>query len=302
MKELYKKHRPKTLEMIVGNTAAVGTLRGFGKNLPHAILFSGPSGTGKTTLARIIKRTLNCDNGDFTELNIADFRGIDDVRNVRKRINTYPLGGDCRIWLLDEVHSMTKDAQNALLKMLEDTPDHAYFVLATTEPKKLLPTIRTRCTDVTTQLLDPKEMDTLLQRVAKAEKMKVNEEVRDRITDIAGGSARHGLVLLNKLLGIKPKNHMKLIDNSDTKKQAIEIARALIRKSTTWGEMCGILKAVDDEPEGVRRLVLAYTTTVMLSGRPPGRAALVLEAFADNFFDNGKAGLVLACHDVIAQK
>src|SRR5690606_3369465 len=106
-------------------------------DIPHAMLFTGPSGCGKTTLARILRVKLRCSDNDFQEINAADFRGIDSIRSMRQQVGAAPLGGDSRIWLIDEAHSMTADAQNAFLKLLEDTPRHVYFFLATTDPQKL---------------------------------------------------------------------------------------------------------------------------------------------------------------------
>src|SRR5688572_25883760 len=140
--ELYKKFRPKTLKGVVGQEGAVSSLQSMidKGRLPHTILFSGPSGCGKTTIARILKGILECSDLDFFEINCADFKGIDMVRDIRRYVGIPPLHGKSRVWLIDEAHQLTKDAQNAFLKLLEDTPKHAYFMLATTDPQKLLPT------------------------------------------------------------------------------------------------------------------------------------------------------------------
>ncbi len=131
MTELYKKHRPKEFKKMVGNVSTVQTLVNMIKRdtLPHTILFHGPSGCGKTTLARILKNQLDCSDVDFKELNCSDHRGVDTIREITRTMNMAPTGGKVRIWLLDEVHQMTKDAQNAALKIFEDTPNHVYFLL-----------------------------------------------------------------------------------------------------------------------------------------------------------------------------
>ena len=149
-KELYKKHRPKNLKRVFGQSVAIGTLKPLieAKQVPHSLLLTGPSGCGKTTLARILVKELKCAKADFMEVNCADFRGIDTVRDIRTRMMQAPIGGDCRVWLIDEAHMLTSAAQTAFLKMLEDTPDHIYFFLATTHPQKLLKTIKTRCTEI----------------------------------------------------------------------------------------------------------------------------------------------------------
>jgi DNA polymerase-3 subunit gamma/tau len=138
--ELYLKHRPSLFKQVIGQDDAVNVLQQLlkGDRFPHALLLSGPSGCGKTTLARICRDKLECTGADFQELNGADTRGIDTIREIRSHLNLRPMHGKCRIWYIDEAHKLSNDAQNALLKMLEDTPTTAYFMLATTEPNKLI--------------------------------------------------------------------------------------------------------------------------------------------------------------------
>jgi len=115
-KEFYKRYRPKSLKGIVGQDAAVASLKSLvdvGK-VPHFLLLSGPSGVGKTTIARILKDSLECSDADFIEKNCADFKGIDTVREIRKHINLLPINGKCRIYLIDEAHKLTPDAQEDL--------------------------------------------------------------------------------------------------------------------------------------------------------------------------------------------
>ena len=122
--ELYKKYRPKSFDRVNGQEAAIKSLSTFvekGK-IPHAILFTGPSGSGKTTLARIITKHLECGFSDFQELNCADLTGIEEVRKIRQRMNYACMGGKSRVWIIDEAHKLSNAAQNAFLKMLEDTP------------------------------------------------------------------------------------------------------------------------------------------------------------------------------------
>lgn len=314
--ELYHKYRPTKLSQVVGQPDAIRILKGFGsKKLPHFLLFTGPSGCGKTTIARILKGLLKCHDRDFYELNCADIRGIDMIRDIRSRMNQAPMGGRCRIWLIDEAHRLTGDAQNALLKMLEDTPSHVYFFMATTDPQKLLKTIKTRATEIKVKLLKDKEMAELLLDIIGKEVSgitdengddlsEISDDVVDRIVDVAEGSPRKALVILNQIIGIPSENEqLDAIASSDTKAQAIELARALLNPRSTWPSVAKILKDLDDDPEQLRYMVLGYCSSVLLSGGAmAGRAFAIIEVFADNFYDSKKAGLVAACYEVVGSK
>jgi DNA polymerase-3 subunit gamma/tau len=296
--ELYKKHRPTSFKEVIGQSTAVRALVDMGKRkaVPHTLLFTGPSGCGKTTLARILRVKLGCSDADFTELNCADFRGIDMVREIRSQVQLRPMAGPCRVWLIDEVHQLTAAAQDAFLKILEDTPEHVYFMLATTDPQKLKQTIRTRCTDIRVKALTRAKVQDLLHNTLQVEDATIAEEVVDEIVTVAQGSARRALVLLNQCLSMSDtEQQLQAVRDSDGKAAAIELARALTSQKETWGDIATILKGLENEdPEGVRRLVLAYCNRVLL-GAKGGYVVPVICAFRDNFFDSGRAGLTLAC-------
>lgn len=303
MKELYKRHRPKSLDRIVGQKEAVTTLQNLfnTKSVPHAILLSGNSGCGKTTLARIIAKNLGCHPTDTTEINCSDFRGIDTIRDIRSTIGQNPLCGPCRVWIIDEAHQMVSGAQDAFLKLLEDTPDHAYFILATTNPNKLLATVRNRCTSIKVTPLSTDEMEDLISYVCKKEKKKLDEEVKDRIIEVAEGSARFALVLLHSVIDIKKKQEqLNAIQNADIKRQSIELARLMIKPGVNWKEVANVIKTLDEEPEQLRRMILGYAASIMLNGgNLVPKCAVIIDYFENNFFDSGKAGLVLACYNVV---
>ncbi len=305
--ELYRRYRPTTFKQMIGQPEAVKMLEDMVKNkrVPHALLLTGPSGCGKTTLARILKDKLQCADGDFSELNCADARGIETVRDIRGRMNLSPIGGKVRIWLLDEAHKLTGDAQTALLKMIEDTPDHVHFMLCTTDPHKLIKTIHTRCTEIKLGLLTNKNVHLLITSVFKThngqKEICLQDEVVERLVDVSEGSARKALVLLNQIINLDPDEQLEAIQSSTTRQQAIDIARALIKPKASWAEVAKIVKEVDEEPESIRRLILAYASSVLLGGgKLAPRAYLVINAFESNFFDSGKAGLVRACYEVVS--
>ncbi len=302
--ELYRKYRPKKLGELVGQNSIIKMLEGLivNKEMPHAILLTGQSGCGKTTIARILRRELRCGKHDFNELNCADDRGIEDIRKIRRRMMQAPISGKCRIWLIDEAHKLTNDAQNALLKLLEDTPKHIYFMLATTDPQRLIRTIRTRCTDIAVKPLNDKDMKFLLSSVCKLEKRKLPKKVIEKIVEISEGSARKALVLLNQIIEMGCEaNMLDVIEASVAEVQGIMIARALMNPKTSWFTMAKILKDTSkEEPESMRWMVLGYAKAVLLGGgNLSGRAFIIIEAFRDHFYDSKQAGLTAACYEVI---
>lgn len=304
MKELCKKYRPKSFKNVVGQGTAVKMLMQFLKRdkLPHTLLFSGPSGCGKTTLARILRKKLNCGRHDFSEVNCADFRGIDMVREIRSHLQQVPISGNCRIWLIDEAHKLSNDAQNAFLKMFEDTPEHVFFFLATTNPQKLLKTIRNRCTEIVVKSLNDRSMEKLVKAVLAEEKVKLSEEVIDKLVENSDGSARKALVLLNQVIELDDEEEMlDVIKATTAEVQSITIARILLNPRVKWYEVAKVLKeSANEDPEQIRWGVLGYMKAVLLSGgKLSDRAYLIIDAFRDNFYDSKWGGVVAAAYEVV---
>lgn len=298
---LYEKYRPKDFDEIVGQSSAVNILRAFEKKekFPHAMLFTGPSGTGKTTLARIVANKVGAEGIDVREINSADFRGVDSVREIRNKMNLSPTHkkSKCRAYIIDEMHQQTKDAQNAMLKMLEDTPPHVHFFLCTTEPNKVIAAIKSRCTEIKTSLLLTDDAEKLLKKVSKKEGIKIaSEDVFDKIITSADGSPRKMLVLLEAIEGIKGSDEqLEALSKSDASTFSIDLCRALFNgRGTSWKEVTAILSKIDDEPETTRRAVLGYARAILLKAGNK-RAIEVIQAFRDNYYDTGNAGLILSC-------
>jgi DNA polymerase III gamma/tau subunit len=303
--ELYKKYRPRRFADVIGqNTKSIEMQIREGE-CPQAIMVCGPSGCGKTTIGRIIGIKLKVPKADFIEINAANETGIDVPRKIQSMLGrSTSLGAGNRLWLIDECHRLTKPAQSGLLKILEDTPAGSYLILATTEPQQLLPTIRTRCTDVVVRPLSTKNMEKLLVTISKEEKCPLPAEVIEKIIDLANGSARRGLVLLNSIYKMDTTEDMiNALQKTSEEKQAIEIARALFQK-TGWKSMAAILKATQKEdPEGIRRLILSYCNTVILGGGPKtARAYCIIDSLREPLFYNNQAGLAAACYEVISSK
>lgn len=305
IEELYRKYRPTGLKQVIGQDDVVRQLVDWGRRqaMPHFLLFGGPSGVGKTTVARILRVKLGCGDADYTEVNAADARGIDMVRGIRSNLMLSPISGKCRFWTIDECHQLTSEAQNSFLKMLEDTPKHVYFVLSTTNPQKLLKTIVTRATELKFRLLSSKDLELVIASVLEAEQAEpLTRDVLDRLVDVAEGSARKALVLLHAIIGLKgEEKQLDAIAKGDHKALAIELARLLMRPGVSWQEVTGVLKTVDEEHESLRRMVLGYCRSVLLSGgsRSIRRAAAVIDRFQDAMYESGAAGLALACYDIV---
>ncbi|MBN1168505.1 DNA polymerase III subunit gamma/tau [Candidatus Woesebacteria bacterium] len=191
-------------------------------NIPHAFLFSGPKGTGKTSAARILAKIINCENRnkktiepcnrcdqcktidsgsniDVLELDAASNRGIDDIRSLRDAVKLSPVKAKAKVYVIDEAHMLTTEASNALLKTLEEPPEHVYFILATTNPEKLIDTIRSRTTEIKFKKAGSDEILRSLKRVVKGESIKTEDGALDLIVKAAGGSFRDAHKLLEQL-------------------------------------------------------------------------------------------------------
>jgi len=299
---LYLRYRPASLEQVLGNDDLIKTLSKMLSNVddcPHVFLLHGPTGCGKTTIARIIADNLGCRGNDLREVDTADYRGIDTIREVRKQCRFKPLEGRCRVWILDECHRLTSDAQSALLKILEDTPAHVYFILCTTDPQKLLPTIRGRCSEFQVKTLRDKDLLKLLRRVVRSEKESLSKTVYEQIIDDSRGHPRNALQILDQVLKAEPGRRLEVARKvAEEQSQSIELCRALLRKAG-WKEVALILKGLQDQdPESIRRHVLGYCNAVLLKGESD-QAAAIMEEFSEPFWNTGKAGLTLACYSVI---
>jgi len=308
---LYQKYRPRTFDQVMGNKALVQSLATLTnkEDPPHSFLFTGPTGCGKTTLARIVASELGVydpdlplsKNHDYQELNAANFRGIDTARDIIDKM-TYFGFGERRVWLLDECHQLTRDAQPALLKALEEPPSHVFFLLCTTDPEKLLDTIRNRCVECNVRRLRDKTTMKLLRRIVKKEEMDVPLEVLKKIVRESQGSPRDSLTMLEQTSGLNEEEMGEFLSKFQTfESTVLDLCRSLIERRE-WKKMGKILQGLKDEdPEKVRRAVLGYFTTALLSKDDP-YFSLVLDEFGENFFDSGRSGLVNACYRCVGMK
>lgn len=299
---LYKKYRPDKLSDIFGNEDTIVSLETYldgTKEMPQALLFQGPTGCGKTTMARIVGKELEIGGQDLMEIDSGQFRGIDTIREIRKQSTYRPLSGDKRMWIIDECHKLSNDAQNALLKILEDTPKGVYFILCTTEPNKLISTILNRCVQYTVKPLDHRDMFKLIKKVVKAENETIHKSVYEQIIMDSLGRPRDALQILDKVLTVEEDRRIEVAKKTaEELSQSIELCRALIQ-GDPWKKTTLILKGLKEEdPERIRRHILGYLQSVLLDGKND-TAAAIMEEFLEPFYNTGFPGLVYACYRAI---
>ncbi len=203
---LYRKYRPQKFKDVLGQDHIVSVLEGAIKegNVSHAYLFYGTRGTGKTSIARIFSNAIGTTLNDLYEIDAASNRGIDDIRELREAVNILPLESKQKVYLIDEVHMLTKEAFNALLKTLEEPPKHVVFILATTEMEKLPETIISRCQTFTFKKPTQKILRDMVVDVSKKEGFSLEKSSADLIATLSEGSFRDAHGILQKIIATSP--------------------------------------------------------------------------------------------------
>lgn len=299
--ELYRKYRPQNFSEIVGNEATIKSLKKEMENGSHVFLMTGPAGCGKTTLARIMAKEVGAGPLSIHEINSAENRGIDTAREVMEQMRYNPSDGKALVWIFDECHQWLVPVQNAFLKALEDTPEHVYFFLCTTDPQKLIAPLKTRCSIINVKPLSDDEMTYLLKRTARAEKIKISSEVYERICEIAQGGSRKGLKLLAKVIYLDSDEErlevLKAGEDNETS-ETIELCRALCKK-TNVKTLFQLLKNVDaTDAEKVRQAVMGYMNSCILKGSVTNEIVATIQAFSSaDTYKNGKFALTVALLD-----
>ena len=199
---LYRKYRPQDFDEVLGQEHVTSVLKDAVERgaFVHAFLFSGSRGTGKTSIARILAKKIGCSENDIYEIDAASNRGIDDVRELREAIHSLPFDSPYKVYIVDEMHMLTKEAFNALLKTLEEPPAHTVFVLATTEPEKLPDTIASRCQSFSFKKPSHQLLKQVITNIAESEGFKIEQASTELIALLGEGSFRDAQGVLQKVL------------------------------------------------------------------------------------------------------
>jgi len=302
--DLAEKYRPKTLDEVVNQDPVVNSLKSVLARpldkIPHAFLFCGHHGCGKTTIAYIVKDMMGCGDMNFEYYNTSNTRGIDTIRDLDKTCRFKPLVAEgekvIKFYILDECHELTKNAQNALLALLEKPPAHVYFALCTTDPGQLLDTIRSRCHTYTLQSFNRVRLVYLLKTICNKEGIDYPKDIYRRIADSSEYSARNALKILDAVIDIEDVEAVR--DSIQTAavehKEVIDICRIMLESQyTSWSDLCSLLRSIDAKPEKIRLSILGYLGSVAMNSKSyPGKLISMCSLFSESVMYSGLGGLI----------
>ena len=277
-KALYRTYRPSTFEEVAGQQHIVKTIKNAlasGK-IAHAYLFTGPRGTGKTTMAKLLAKALNCDEGigcqcnecenciaindgthpDVIEIDAASNNGVEQVRDIIDKVKYGTILGRYKVYIIDEVHMMSAGAFNALLKTLEEPPEHVIFILATTEPHKILPTILSRCQRYDFTKVSDEDIKERMKEVLQREEITYNEAAVDLIISLADGGMRDALSILDQVLAysgdVLNEEDVLEIFSLESQEEKIELIRSIFNGNV--GDVLNRIKNYIDKGSDIKRL------------------------------------------------
>ena len=299
---LYRKYRPQKFEDVVGQKVIVKTLSNaiLNNKITHAYLFAGPRGTGKTSIAKIFAKTINCEhlNGltpceqciscmqisnkqttDIIEIDAASNNGVEEIREIKNKVNLVPTNGKYKVYIIDEVHMLTTAAFNAMLKTLEEPPQNVIFILATTEPHKIPLTILSRCQRYDFKRLSNKEIVERLEYIVKQENIQVENGVLAMIAEISNGGMRDSVGLLDQLItycdDIITVDAIHEINGTISNEQMFGLIRNIIQRN--FNNVYNLVNRYDNEGKNIYKIfenVVVFLKNVLIYVNCP------------NFFEN----------------
>jgi len=301
-------NRPDNLDDYWGNekTKKIITKMAEAETRPTTYLFHGPHGSGKTTLARIFSKMVNCPEDNIFEINAGLDKGIGAVRDMTDSVAVPTFAGAKKVYILDEAHNFTTQAEEGLLKLLEEPPKDVYFVLCSTNPQKIVKTVISRCTKFEIERLQVKELTKCLFSFAEKNNIQVTKKICKAIVKRVNRHNRDAIILLEKLSHLESEDEQQaMIDQviiELDEKEAIDLCRILLTGG--WKDVAEVLAAIPDTAnvETIRLTICGYMQKVLLYGEKNTRAANVLNACKNDFFRSGFSGLVHACYQAVNAK
>jgi len=299
---LARKYRPKDFSELFGNKEEVKSLeKTVEQKKVTTFLLYGERGCGKTTCAKIMAEKLGAGAMGISELNISNTTGVDAARQIIEESGYMARDMGSKVVILNEVQMASKNWMNAMLEILEQPPSNTYFILCTTNPEKLIKPVKSRCSQFKFSPLSPVVSQQLIKSILTKEDQELSKEVIRNIAKKTEGIPREIITLLEKVLSVEEEEQqLRILQDYQGVSETEDIrnlCKALL-KGSTWKTVSGILKSIKEEPESVRYAVLGYMNVVLLnSGKK--EAAEIIAGFSESFIQSGRAGLTLACFEIV---
>lgn len=286
---LITKYRINNIDNILGNEEAKQILKSFTKkeDHPHSYLFTGERGLGKTTFARILTNLYNC---DMLEINGSNDRSIEMIRTIiyeGSKTGNLLSSNKNKAFIMDEVHGLTSQAQDALLKILEEPPKHVYFFLCTTDPQKLKPTLKSRCCKIELEKIRSRVLYPYLIDISVKENNEISKNVARQIAETSEGYVRDSLNILEKVLQFKDEEKQVKIAKQkiENNQQVIDLCRLLLKAGSFNGDIrkC-LIDLQNDNPESIRKIIINYMMKVILNSGSE-RAVCIIDELDSIIYD-----------------